>query len=205
MSAAPAVAPASHTEDAFGSSPQPAQGQPSQKVGDDDFDDDFEGLEDAKEGSADDDFQTISRSAVDDFNPVFDSSPPQNHAKINANTAPFGQEASYDFGNVSQASVVTEGATPADVKQQKASSPEAAAHDWDAIFSTLDSPTAQTGASTFPQAPEAEGDRPGPGRTVTSESKDDDPILRNLTGMGYSRTDALAALEKYDYNLERVR
>lgn len=40
---------------------------------------------------------------------------------------------------------------------------------------------------------------------MTSETKDDDPILRNLTGMGYSRTDALAALEKYDYNLERVR
>jgi epidermal growth factor receptor substrate 15 len=33
----------------------------------------------------------------------------------------------------------------------------------------------------------------------------DDPILKNLTGMGYQRNDALAALEKYDYNLERVR
>jgi epidermal growth factor receptor substrate 15 len=32
----------------------------------------------------------------------------------------------------------------------------------------------------------------------------DDPILKNLTSMGYPRGDALAALEKYDYNLERV-
>jgi len=32
----------------------------------------------------------------------------------------------------------------------------------------------------------------------------DDPILKNLTGMGYPRKEALAALEKYDYNLERV-
>ena len=42
----------------------------------DDLDDDFEGLEDAKEGSADDDFANISRSGLDDFNPMFDSSPP---------------------------------------------------------------------------------------------------------------------------------
>jgi len=39
------------------------------------IEDEFDGLEDAKEGSADDDFANISRSGFDDFNPVFDSSP----------------------------------------------------------------------------------------------------------------------------------
>jgi hypothetical protein len=43
-----------------------------------------------------------------------------------------------------------------------------------------------------------------PGRALTEEGEHDDPILKNLTGMGYARGDALAALEKYDYNLERV-
>jgi epidermal growth factor receptor substrate 15 len=32
----------------------------------------------------------------------------------------------------------------------------------------------------------------------------DDPILKSLTGMGYSRADAVAALEQYDYNLDKV-
>lgn len=32
----------------------------------------------------------------------------------------------------------------------------------------------------------------------------DDPLLANLMVMGYSRADAVEALERYDYNLERV-
>jgi epidermal growth factor receptor substrate 15 len=54
-------------------------------------------------------------------------------------------------------------------------------------------------------AQEQQAARPGaPGRALTEEGEHDDPILKNLTGMGYPRKDALAALEKYDYNLERV-
>lgn len=47
-------------------------------------------------------------------------------------------------------------------------------------------------------------ERPQIGRALTEGGEHDDPILKNLTGMGYKRNDALAALEKYDYNLERV-
>ena len=52
--------------------------------------------------------------------------------------------------------------------------------------------------------PAAPKERPQIGRALTEAGVHDDPILKNLTGMGYTRTDAVAALEKYDYNLERV-
>ncbi|GAB0144009.1 hypothetical protein EsHS_00004506 [Epichloe bromicola] len=141
----------------------------------DDLDDDFEGLEDAKEGSADDDFANISR---DDFNPVFDSSPPASQAKTGSAT------------------------------QQKT----ADSHDWDAIFAGLDEPPSNV---TPPGVVEGSGstshhgkngpERPSaPGRALTEKGEHDDPILKSLTGMGYTRTDAVSALEKYDYNLEKA-
>ncbi|OLN92228.1 putative calcium-binding protein [Colletotrichum chlorophyti] len=162
----------------------------------DELDDDFEGLEDAKEGSADDDFQTISRSGLDDFNPVFDSSPPPSQAKTESTA--FGHESSYDFGTISPNPAPSgSGSVPA----KTAAAPEA--QDWDAIFATLDSPSdANTNPTTT--APAAEEPRPAPGRALTQEGEHDDPILKNLTSMGYSRADAILALEKYDYNLERA-
>ncbi|KAM0495957.1 hypothetical protein ACHAO3_002093 [Verticillium nonalfalfae] len=200
---------------------QPFDQAPQAKGVFDDLDDDFDGLEDAKEGSADDDFQTISRSGLDDFNPVFDSSPPQSQAKSEPATAPFGQESSYDFGSASTTSATPAGAGAGTAGPDKSS---ADAHDWDSIFATLDSPNgsaAGTAARTAAPlnapapvdipvpapavAPVAEPEsRPLPARGLTEDGKDDDPILRNLTNMGYSRSDALLALEKYDYNLERA-
>ncbi|EFY95686.1 EH domain protein [Metarhizium robertsii] len=155
----------------------------------DDLDDDFEGLEDAKEGSADDDFANISR---DDFNPVFDSSPPASQAK--SESTAFGNESTFDFVSHSSAAGST--------TQQKT----ADSHDWDAIFAGLDSPS-----NLAPPGPggEAGGDKHAerpepPGRALTEQGVHDDPILKSLTDMGYSRSDAVAALEKYDYNLEKV-
>lgn len=175
-----------------------------------DDEDDFEGLEDAKEGSADDDFANISRSGLDDFNPVFDSSPPPSQPKSDsaANSAPFGTESSFDFASLSTTSAANSTAGPG-------ASSKAEGHDWDAIFAGLDeTPTASsvTLASGDGSAKEAGGNagaassaRPNaPGRALTEEGEHDDPILKNLTSMGYTRKDALAALEKYDYNLERV-
>ncbi|KAK4102492.1 hypothetical protein N658DRAFT_506128 [Parathielavia hyrcaniae] len=240
----------------------------------DDLDDDFEGLEDAKEGSADDDFATISRSGFDDFNPMFDSSPPPSqHKSDSAHTAAaFGTESSFDFASLSGASVAgsshggpaagATGSAPAaaavstpaggaqpqqaggSAKPAAASQTQMAAvesqQDWDALFAGLDdaaaTPTASShilatggggsngeigaaaGAATGSGTAEASGSlAPGgsggggsssrpiaPGRALTEEGEHDDPILKNLTGMGYSRPAALAALEKYDYNLERV-
>ncbi|KAG6001559.1 hypothetical protein E4U54_001044, partial [Claviceps lovelessii] len=160
----------------------------------DDLDDDFEGLEDAKEGSADDDFANISR---DDFNPVFDSSPPASQAK--SESTAFGNESTFDF--------VSHSSAAGSSSQQKPADP----HDWDAIFAGLDEPA----NTTPPTAPEggngnANTDKvglerpPAPGRALTEKGEHDDPILKSLTSMGYMRADAVAALEKYDYNLEKA-
>lgn len=180
--------PAAETaDDIFGA----AAASKDAKKGDfDDLDDDFEGLEDAKEGSADEDFANISRSGLEDYNNVFDSSPPASQTKSDGTT--FGNESSFDFVNPS-----------AGTEQPKATE----THDWDAIFAGLDSadPVSSQGAAADAAKPAAEESRPaGPGRALTDKGEHDDPILKNLTGMGYARADALSALEKYDYDLERV-
>ncbi|PNY26974.1 calcium-binding protein [Tolypocladium capitatum] len=200
------AAPKSSTiaDDIFGSAaPAPAasssgQANSAAKGAFDDLDDDFEGLEDAKEGSADDDFANISR---DDFNPVFDSSPPASQTK--SESTAFGNESSFDF-------VSSNSATGAPVATGGGQPKAADNHDWDAIFAGLDSPSIVTppglnNSSTTNNHHENKDSRPPPpGRALTEQGVHDDPILKNLTGMGYSRTDAVAALEKYDYNLERV-
>lgn len=219
----------SNVDDIFGSSsahPTATTSQPTalsaaSKSAFDDLDDDFEGLEDAKEGSADDDFANISRSGLDDFNPLFDSSPPPSQAakSDSANTNAFGVESSFDFASMSTGSaagsttaVATPGApsTAASQVANKAPNPPDT-HDWDAIFASLDdSPSAGSQPAAAPPAAVSgngtakEPTRPTPGRALTEAGEHDDPILKNLTGMGYSRADALSALEKYDYNLERV-
>jgi len=48
--------------------------------------------------------------------------------------------------------------------------------------------------------------RPAPvGRALTTTGEHDDPFLKNLTGMGFERGAALGALEKFDYDIDRVR
>lgn len=219
----------------------------------DDLDDDFEGLEDAKEGSADDDFATISRSGLDDFNAVFDSSPPPSQTKSDGSTAgAFGVESSFDF--VSHAStagsvVAASSSTPAPAPATSSSTPTATPaapvatssppaatstaapattttqpaagdpdpNDWDAIFASLDAPLeGGNGGAPVPEslkdlvpqpsAPAAAADNRPPtlGRALTEEGVHDDPILKTLVAMGYSRSQALMALERYDYDLDRV-
>lgn len=179
---------------------------PSKGVYDDSSD--FEGLEDAKEGSADDDFANISRSGIDDFNPVFDNSPPASQAK--SDSTAFGNESSFDI--ISANSAAGTSAAGSGNIQQKGSDP----NDWDAIFSSLDSPSA---TAAVPVSNNDSGkrdnnnnnnnnltvaDRPELGRALTEDGVHDDPILKDLISMGYQRSAAVNALEKYDYNLERV-
>lgn len=207
---------------AAGATPTATQGTISkQSSAFDDLDDDFADLEDAKEGSQDDDFQTISRSGLDDFNPTFDSPPPAVKSDAarptsSSGAAPFSTESTFDFASIDN---TTSQPTAAPTEGAKGSAPTDS-HDWDAIFASLDdAPPAETAGSPPPPgssggpAPPANPDasngtnlaRPdAPGRALTEEGEHDDPILKNLTSMGYSRTDALSALEKYDYNLERV-
>ena len=172
----------------------------------DDVDDDFDGLEDAKEGSADDDFATISRSGLDDFNHVFDSSPPPSQSKADSQT--FVTDSSFDFAAVSTgsgpgAASASNAGMSAPAGAQKPAATGNDSQDWDSMFAGLDSPKG-TAAATKPTEEPANRSF-APGRALTEAGVHDDPILKNLTGMGYARADALLALEKYDYNLERVR
>ncbi|OAA80331.1 EF hand domain protein [Akanthomyces lecanii RCEF 1005] len=191
--AAPTAAQGSSVDDIFGPSASstgaaaPVAATQHKGVFDD-LDDDFEGLEEAKEGSADDDFANISRSGFEDYNAGFDS-PPASQAK--GDHGGFGNESSFDFIPSNPAGAESKGAE---------------SHDWDAIFSGLDSsdPAGSTAADSKKDESKLLDRPPAVGRALTDKGEHDDPILKSLTGMGYSRPDALAALEKYDYNLERA-
>lgn len=142
---------------------------------------------------------------------------------------PFGTSS----GNTFNASSSSTGATQPQ-SSDLPSTMSAQSHDWDAIFSGLDKPAsesatsglAQLGKSPFapdeswgtsqggssqqrpgglrpPRADSAK--RPDLGRAISTGTEHDDPILKELVGMGYARGKALAALEKYDYNIEKVR
>jgi epidermal growth factor receptor substrate 15 len=52
--------------------------------------------------------------------------------------------------------------------------------------------------------PPAVVERPKFGRAITAGTEHDDPILKRLTAMGWSRDESLKALEKYDYNIDKV-
>lgn len=102
--------------------------------------------------------------------------------------------------------------------------PQNPQHDWDAIFSGLDSskdvdtslpsadgadpwstPAATTnGTSGSGGASAGAGAAQQMGRAITPGTEHDDPILKRLTGMGYPRGKALSALEKYDYDINKV-
>ncbi|ESZ94137.1 hypothetical protein SBOR_5491 [Sclerotinia borealis F-4128] len=218
----PAASPAmAAPQTIFGAPQESSQPAPPAKVPfDDDFGDDFDDLEDAKEGEADDEFANAassvheSKSGLDDFNPMFDSPPASKQQDHTGNS--FGGDSS-GFGDFTSSPKQT-AAAPAPVNDN---------HDWDAIFAGLDGPGAEAstsaaqanasgsasslqaearGAPSLARVPIESGqtERPQIGRALTEAGEHDDPILKNLTGMGYPRNNALAALEKYDYNLERV-
>lgn len=183
----------------------------------DEFEDEFGDLTEAKEasdhGEEDMSFSHNPNSDLDDFNPIFDSPAtsrfagkgsqssnlPQTDSFANFEAAP----ATGSFSNAGQGSAVAQ---------------QASSHDWDAIFAGLDSPqTKGVGADMdfSPSKPHTGSQRNGAaseGQKSISPSKppafsddtSDDPILKRLTGMGYPRDQSLAALEKYDYNIDKV-
>ncbi|CAK7234200.1 hypothetical protein SEUCBS140593_008861 [Sporothrix eucalyptigena] len=159
----------------------------------DDLDDDFEGLEDAREGSADDDFTAVNRSTLDDFQSAFDSSPA---GKLDSQ-ASFGVDSSFDFSTLGASS------TSAAVSQNVNGNKAADSTDWFSFAADEAKPAATESAAVAT----AEGAaRPSTlSRNPTQESTtNDDPILQKLTSMGYARSVALSALEKYDYNVDRA-
>ncbi|KAA8620211.1 EF-hand 4 multi-domain protein [Pyrenophora tritici-repentis] len=186
----------------------------------DDFDAGFDDLADAKEDDrVDDDFMFSSqnREGLDEFNPVFDSPAASKSNTMASQQTPTGKprgdDSFSDFEHLSQ----TFGSQP----QQP--QPAASSQDWDAIFSNLEASQTDKGShsqqastdfgkSVFDTLDNEDAAKsqtlspqmPSLGRAISSGTEHDDPILKKLTGMGYGRNEALSALEKYDYDINKA-
>ena len=206
---APMAPGASEAAYAYQHQPATSSSQPPLPVKNafDDFDNEFGDLSEAKEADdkGDEDFTASNRSGFDEFNPTFDSpastrifqpqQPPQQHEQ-NSNFSDF------------ESSISAPPARPPQQQQQQQFQPATTSHDWDAIFAGLDTPPQQqpdsstgTGSGKNPQAE----NRPAPmARGLSEGTEHDDPIVKDMTSMGFRRDECVAALEKYDYNSDKV-
>lgn len=197
--------------------PSDAKAQPKSAFNDD-FDAGFDDLADAKEADdkADDElFSSQHREGLDEFNPVFDS-PAASKSNTMASqqtptNKPYGEDSLSDFEQLSK-----------NFGQPVASQPASSSQDWDAIFSNMESSqdkshqqsSADLGKSVFDtldredaaasSSKQLSPTMPQLGRAISSGTEHDDPILKKLTGMGYPRGDALNALEKFDYDINKA-
>jgi epidermal growth factor receptor substrate 15 len=189
----------------------------------DDFDAGFDDLTEAKEDDKVDDdlmFSSQRSDGLDEFNPVFDSPAASKANTMASQPTPTGKQRGDDsFGEFEHISH-SYGQT-----QPQAPQPTAFTQDWDAIFSnleasqpdkisqqastdfgkstvfdSLDKEEATASSSKGPLSPPM----PQLGRAISQGTEHDDPILKKLTGMGYDRNDALDALEKFDYDINKV-
>ncbi|KAI9846185.1 MAG: hypothetical protein M1837_004299 [Sclerophora amabilis] len=226
--------------------PDAQAARPNVPFEEDEFDQEFADLADAKEADdkGDDDFAVSSqdREGFDEFNPVFDSPAPSKSNTLASSQMTTRNPAEESFNDFERS---VSGPTQASTQQNKIVQPPAAAnHDWDAIFAGLDSPGGSSaagqqvggGGQTLSSPTEAPiNGRPGSGplstqvipgsgggeglsssagtqpphlaqlgRALSTGTEHDDPILKKLTGMGYDRDDALGALERYDYNIDKA-
>ncbi|KAL6720340.1 hypothetical protein ACLMJK_002261 [Lecanora helva] len=209
---------------AYTQSPPPAQPSqpsapavPAKAPVHDDFDDDFADLENAKEESdhGDTDFTPSHRKDFDEFDPTFDSPSASRHTAQSSTTLP----ASDSFADF-ESSISGSTSGQQQGRAQPSTTTETPSHDWDAIFAGLDTPQQNNGvqggdlgprdfSSSIGQKQAVQGASKGAGkpslnRVLSDDTEQDDPILKRLTGMGYPRKESLQALEKFDYNLDKV-
>lgn len=180
------------------------------KPGAPDFEATFAGfdLAPAKETDDDDDdeFESHLNKNSTEFDFSFDS-PSQSKAAASAANTSVGNVASSDFfnfdNNVNASDAFSQKSPP------QSAHGNATTHDWDALFAPL-------GGSKAPESGSSGGSKPAqspsptapqnrqPGWALAADSGEDDMILQRLTSMGYPRDESLAALEKFDYNLDKV-
>ncbi|KAI2007173.1 Homocysteine/cysteine synthase [Ophidiomyces ophidiicola] len=190
-------------------------------------------LKPAKEVEEDDDdeddFESSFNKDPSNFDMSFDSPAARSKLATNSNVSQNTSgpsAANADFFSFSPANTqqTTKENPPAAQRSTSTSPPPPSSHDWDALFSVLDEAKGQndTGkASTNPKTTEpptftepsqanikATASPPPqtkqPGWALNAESGEDDLILQRLTSMGYARDESLAALEKFDYNLDKA-
>lgn len=164
----------------------------------DDFDDAFDDLSEAKEADdkGDNELTSARKDDFDEFNPIFDSPNPSKSAGYPSSTF----TAPGDFRDF-ESSIGVSGQAP-NIRQHSEQKSIASTRGWDAMFADIGTPQnngvqagpkftqTSTPASSLPQ---------GQGST-----DHDDPIVERLTGMGYPRESSVRALEKFDYNIDKV-
>jgi epidermal growth factor receptor substrate 15 len=176
----------------------------------DEFDADFADLTEAKEddGRDDEDFMFGSQhhEAFDEFNPAFDSPAMSKSGTMASERTPtVGKSSAYDdtFGDFDTFKSL----------QTSTMSSSKPTDDWDAMMKSINSEPSVSASDLGkgfeenepfggppPEAPEP----PKLGRSVTESSVHDDPSVKRLVQLGYSRSDVVRTLEKYDYDFDKV-
>lgn len=166
------------------------------KVGGPDFEAAFAGmnLAPATEADDDDDDEPQSHEAKNttDFDFSFDSPSQKQQAVSGADVDQSSSSQFFAFDNNVHASAAPPVGSPSEGESKPA------AHEWDALFAPLDNSKPDTGEDSN----EAKSKQPG--WALNNDTGEDDLILQRLTGMGFTRDESLDALEKYDYNLDKV-
>ena len=226
------VAPYAYDSDSLQrTQPQPLV---STKKALDEFDNEFADLSEAREADdkADEEFGTAPRSGFDEFNPVFDS-PNSSRTTGQPPSSTYSNAAFRDFessiSSSAQAGKIPEQAPAAtnnhdwdaifaglDTPQRDSVQPSSQNN----TFPSVMPPPAQNNGIQQPALPPRDNPNLGPASVVLEPNaatqppplmrgpsmgtEHDDPILKRLTGMGYPREESLAALEKFDYNIDKV-
>lgn len=200
----------------------------------DDFDDEFADLSEAKEADdkVDEEFGAASKSGFEEFNPVFDS-PNSSRTTVQPPSSTFSNNAFRDFessiSSSTQLGKMPEQAPIAtnnhdwdaifaglDTSQNDGVQSSSQTNAFPPVPPpTLDDDiqqpvlpprdTVSFDPASSNAAPNTATKPPSLARRLSMGTEHDDPILKRLTGMGYPREDSLAALEKFDYNIDKVR
>ena len=193
---------------------QPQPSLPSKTALNDDFEKEFGDLAEAKEADDKGDDEVIlgGKDTFDDFNPVFDSPTPSKMTLNPAGSAIPTNNGFHDFEPSNTGFGALTGPQHANKQPNSKST-----NDWDALFAGLDKfenksaepafqPTEQSLITSTPSQPpnSTEVSKPAFNRGLSTGTENDDPILKRLTGMGYPREASLSALERFDYNLDKV-
>ena len=168
----------------------------------DDFDNEFGDLSEAREADEkgeDTDFGASHRSGLDEFNPTFDT--PASTRTVNHQPQP-SNNSFHDF----ESSISSSAQKSAPLQQQTSG---ATGHDWEAIFAGLDTPqNNDLGPESSIAQQNSRGlasQKPPLNRGASEWSAHDAPMVEDLMSRGFGRDDSVKALEKFDYNTDKVR
>jgi epidermal growth factor receptor substrate 15 len=185
--------------DAPAAAPTSASTKPSAP----DFEAAFAGMDlapakEAEDDDDDDDFAPSDNKNTADFDFSFDTPSQQKTAVPGGSPGQANHSDFFSFDQQVNASNHDTAVSPA------ASNSQPATHDWETLFAPLDNAQGASTGTNGATQPAASGDGKPPGWALQTDSVEDDQILQRLTGMGFPRDESLAALEKFDYNIDKA-